>query len=89
MPEQKPSVGRIVHYVSRGSADGVYPPACRAAIVTEVDEHDPNRVGLCVLNPTGTFFHPLNGDDSCEHYEPPHQGVRGHRVGTWHWPERV
>jgi len=26
MTEQKPSVGRIVHYVSRGSADGKYAP---------------------------------------------------------------
>jgi hypothetical protein len=33
---QHPSVGDRVHYVSRGSADGVYPPACRAATVTEV-----------------------------------------------------
>lgn len=31
-----PSVGRVVHYVSRGSADGVFPPACRAAIITEI-----------------------------------------------------
>ena len=33
---QSPSVGRIVHYVSRGSADGHYPQACRAAIVTAI-----------------------------------------------------
>lgn len=34
--EQKPSVGRIVHYVSRGSADGAYTPECRAAVIAEV-----------------------------------------------------
>lgn len=53
-----PSVGRIVHYVSRGSADGVYPSVCRAAIVTEVPEGvaSPITVGLAVLNPTGVFF---------------------------------
>lgn len=31
-----PSVGRIVHYVSRGSADGFFKPQCRAAIITVV-----------------------------------------------------
>lgn len=31
----KPRVSDRVLYVSRGSADGVYPPQCRAAIVTE------------------------------------------------------
>jgi hypothetical protein len=83
MTEMKPTINLSVHYVSRGSADGVYPPTCRAATVTEVDEHDPARVGLAVLNPTGLFFHPLADDGGCEHYEPP-QGVRGYRPGTWH-----
>jgi hypothetical protein len=59
-----PGVGRVVHYVSHGTptlGDGsqAFPPACRAAIVTEVDPADPSRVGLCVLNPTGQFFRPL------------------------------
>jgi hypothetical protein len=86
-----PTVGRIVHYVARGSADGVFPKTCRAAIITEVDldqntGHEGN-VMLCVLNPQGIFF------DSCDYDE-------GHIVeklfrrpeytpGTWHWPERV
>ncbi|MFJ8110415.1 hypothetical protein [Streptomyces sp. NPDC096132] len=64
MPQQTPSVGRIVHYVSHGTPvrqDGsqAFPPACRAAIVSEVDPADPGRIGLVVLNPTGQFFHPL------------------------------
>jgi hypothetical protein len=73
--EQTPSVGRIVHYVSYGTPGDEYPSACRAAIVTEVFD---NRVGLCVLNPTGQFFNrEVPYDES---------GASG---GTWHWPERV
>ena len=65
MPQsQPPSVGRIVHYVSHGTPvrkDGTqaFTSQCRAAIVTEVDQQDPSRVGLAVLNPAGQFFHPL------------------------------
>lgn len=88
---QKPSVGRIVHYVARGSADGQFPSTCRAAIIAEVySKQNPPRepeavpgvetaewVALAVLNPTGMFF-----NDVC-HDELTKQG------GTWHWPERV
>lgn len=42
----KPSVGRIVHYVSRGSADGKFPKTCRAAIITQVDEWEARREEL-------------------------------------------
>lgn len=85
----RPSVGRVVHYLSRGSADGVFPPACRAAVITEVCE-EPARFGeqleqvphepvcLAVLNPNGLFF-----DQYSEHDED------AARPGTWHWPERV
>lgn len=70
-----PSVGRIVHYVARGSADGRFPSACRAAVVTEVGTGE--VVSLAVLNPTGVFFdeHIAYGEDNTG--------------GTWHWPERV
>ena len=89
-------MGRIVHYVSHGTPvreDGTqaFPARCRAAIVTEVDPQDPDRVGLAVLNPTGQFFHPLtaggcqydewDGANALEGAQP--QG------GSWHWPERV
>ncbi|GIM88889.1 hypothetical protein [Paractinoplanes toevensis] len=61
--EQKPSVGRVVHYVSYGTPGGEYASECRAAIVTEIPElvgstanNKSYVVGLCVLNPTGMFF---------------------------------
>jgi hypothetical protein len=72
----KPSIGRIVHYVSYGSKDGRYESTCRAAIVTEV--HEDEEIGLATVNPTGIFF-----DRRCRHAEDDHTG------GTWHWPERV
>jgi len=72
---QQPSVGRVVHYVSRGSADGVFAPACRAAILTAVGPED--DADLCVFNPTGLYF-----DQGLKHNE-------SKTPGTWHWPERV
>lgn len=53
----KPSIGRVVHYRSRGSADGVFGAKCRAAVITEVDTD--GFVSLAVLNPTGLFFDPM------------------------------
>jgi hypothetical protein len=88
-----PSVGRDVHYVSWGSADGVFPAVCRAAKVTEVGED--GHVGLAVINPDGMFFHPLTKDGGVAHFDPanPPEGVTfgGDAPGvpgTWHWPER-
>jgi hypothetical protein len=75
-----PTVGRIVHMTSRGSADGQFPPATRAAIITEVlpaGNAGGPRVNLCVLNPTGLFF-----DLSVPYAEEP-------TPGHWSWPPRV
>jgi hypothetical protein len=74
----QPSVGRIVHYMARGSADGVFPVTCRAAIVTEVDE---DTCGLAVMHPDGLLF----ARDISEG-APLNVAAVG---GTWHWPERV
>lgn len=71
----KPTVGRIVHYVSYGTPGGEYTSQCRAAIVTEVWADD-GTVNLAVVNPTGMFF------NSASHDEDEKSG------GTWHWPER-
>lgn len=73
----QPTVGRIVHYVSYGSAGGKFPSVCRAAIVTEVstDRADSSEIGLAAINPTGIFF-----DRQVRQSEVNHTG------GTWHWP---
>jgi hypothetical protein len=96
----KPTIGRIVHYVSYGTPGGEYGRECRAAIVTEVnmDRHsssagrlDP-RVGLCVLNPSGQFF---STGVAADHGTPDAEsrttlcGGLDYRGGTWHWPEMV
>lgn len=87
MAEQVPSIGRVVHYVAYGTPGGEFPAgAHRAAIITEVYatptrenlDHVSTDVGLCVLNPTGLFFHQRTPLD-----------VTGQTPGTWHWPEYV
>jgi hypothetical protein len=98
----RPSVGRIVHYVSYGTPGGEYKSECRAAVVTEVGgligthatiEHgsDEQALGLCVLNPSGLFFNQgvIYHEGDIGHY---HAGqeilARSYPGGTWHWPER-
>ncbi len=76
--DQKPSVGRIVHYQSYGTPGGEFPSAPRAAIIAAVDPaHDGQRVDLCVLNPNGMFFN--TGVWFSETPKP----------GYWNWPPRV
>lgn len=44
MTTNRPSIGRIVHYVSYGTPGGEYTSQCRAAIITEVPDflNDPH-----------------------------------------------
>lgn len=74
---QKPAIGRIVHYVARGSLDGKFPPTCRGAIITEVAGKQPASAqvlaSLAVVNPTGLFF-----DQDLMH------STAG-QPGSWHW----
>ncbi|GAA3173140.1 hypothetical protein [Nonomuraea salmonea] len=72
----KPSIARMVHYRSRGSADGQHPPECVPAIVTGLLDGDDEPVSLAVINKAGLFFNP-----DCRHDE-------GQAPGTWHWPEQ-
>jgi hypothetical protein len=77
MTTRLPFIGAVVHYVSRGSADGVFVPQHRAAVITELaGDGDQNHVSLCTLNPTGLFFDSLVRHD--EERKAP---------GTWHWIE--
>lgn len=84
MDNQKPSVGRIVHYVSYGTPNGEYQPEHRAAVITAVVEKDDagneltGVVSLCVLNPTGMFFNETVLQDEVDK-----------KGGTWHFPERI
>ena len=84
MTEQKPSVGRIVHYQAYGTPGGEFPSVPRAAIITEVGEdgfepsfESTGKVGLCVMNPTGLF---LNRNI-------PYSAER--KPGCWSWPPRT
>ncbi|AVO25242.1 hypothetical protein SEA_ODESZA_1 [Gordonia Phage Odesza] len=71
----EPTIGRTVHYQSYGTPAGEYLPEPRAAIITEV--HTDGVVGLCVVNPTGQFFH-----RSVPFSESP-------KSGHWNWPPIV
>jgi len=76
MENQKPSVGRVVHYISYGTPNGEYKPEHRAATIVRVGADDEDQeVGLCIMNPTGLFFN--------------ERVKKGDREGQWHWPERV
>lgn len=105
MSDQKPSVGRAVHYVSYGTPGGEYQSQCRAATITEVK--DDQTVSLFVMNPTGVFLNqdcPYDDGGGSPSKDPscqiPHEGgpfrycacgwsEASLRGGTWHWPERV
>lgn len=94
----RPSIGRTVHYVSRGSADGRFPKACRAATITDVravpfGTHV--EVTLFIMNPGGTFHDaavPYHEGVDIEGEGSPPTGLcegKDYGPGTWHWPARV
>ncbi len=82
----KPSVGRMVHYVTLSGSEGT---ACAAAIITAVHENETvydqdtgaptvgDYVTLTIFAPMMQAFNRFTAQ--CEEY----------RAGTWHWPERV
>ena len=72
--EQKPSIGRIMHYVSYGTPKGEYKSRCVAAIITDVEN---NKVRLKIFNPDGDFNSPWLEES------------KDNMPGSWHWPERI
>ncbi len=74
MSEQKPSVGRVVHYQAYGTPGGEFKSVPRAAIITEVISDD--EVGVCVLSPQGLLF------NKAQYSAEP-------KPGCWNWPPRV
>lgn len=87
MPDQTPSIGRIVHYHSYGTPGGEYLPEPRAAIITAVHRNDTGStdaqevvvttIDAAVLNPTGLFF-AVGLTFSAEP-----------KPGHWSWPPRA
>ena len=74
---QKPTVGRIVHWVSSGHSLGVSATTstCRAAIVTEVKND--TTISCAVFTTKGTLFYTdINYDE-------------GKAGASWHWPEMI
>jgi len=76
MSEQKPTIGRLVHYQAHGSPDGTHKSEPRAAVVTAVESD--TVVSLCVMSPGGLFF---SHGCSLDAGETP-------KGGTWRWPPR-
>lgn len=71
-----PTVGRMVYFKTRGSADGIYPPTNFAAIITEVQpiskaEGNRQQVHLVCFGRDGIRF---------EHFVP-----QGEEPGCWDW----
>lgn len=67
-----PTVGRMVYFKTRGSADGVYPPVDFASIITAVhEESDEMAVDLVCFGPSGIRFE--------------HGVMKGGQPGEWDW----
>ncbi len=77
---KEPTVGRIVNYKARGSADGKFPKVDRAAIITDVrvdaisidNAVKTYQCRVAVFNPEGLFF-----SDWLD---------KGQEGGNWDWP---
>ena len=95
----KPSIGRVVHYVSYGTPGGEYTSECRAAVVTEVGQAFEPLPEIPTDGTPVTITFPnesvevvglcvLNPTGQFFNREI-RQDEDAKAGGTWHWPERV
>lgn len=81
----KPSVGRIIHYVGWGTGNHY------AAVVTKVYEDE--TIGLHMFaDPELAKLQAVNTSPNVGWGSPDISNVKysdGNEPGTWHWPERV
>ena len=75
MEQQKPSIGRVVHYQKYGTPGGEHKAEPSPAIITKVEE-DGMTCHLFVMNPNGCYFNKTPFSP-----EP--------KPGHWNWPPRV
>ena len=73
--DQKPSVGRIVHF--KENREGA---ECIAAIITKI-----NNDGTVVL----TLFEPFKSMNIFATVDYQGKNPLSQLVGEWHWPERI
>lgn len=76
MNNQKPSIGRVVHYQRYGSPSGEHLSEPSPAIITQVLDEETLACQLFVMNPNGVYFNPT------PYSEQP-------KSGHWNWPPRV
>lgn len=84
MSQQKPSIGRIVHYQAYGTPGGEFKSEPYPAVITSVEIASVNIGGICdqqvdlfVMYPNGTSHKP-----SVPFSEEP-------KPGHWNWPPRT
>lgn len=74
--EQKPSIGRIVHYQKYGTPGGEHKAEPSPAVITQVFDQETGEVQLFVMNPNGLYFNrtPYSAEP---------------KPGHWNWPPKI
>lgn len=74
--EQKPSIGRTVHYQRFGSPGGEHQAEPSPAVIVKVLDEPTGRCQLFVMNPNGLYFN-----------DTPYSPTP--KPGHWNWPPRT